>query len=55
VEQTLQRKNDDKYRKILKQLEYQKQGTADDGVDLKKQLSQVNAANTRQHGAQEDA
>ena len=55
VEQTLQRKNDDKYRKILKQLEYQRQGSADDGADLKKQLSQVNAANTRQHGAQEDA
>ena len=46
LEQTLQRKNDDKYRKILKQLEYQRVGAGDEGDEIKK-LSQVNASSTR--------
>ena len=46
LEQTLQRKNDDKYRKILKQLEYQRVGAGDEGDEIKK-LSQLNASSTR--------
>ena len=42
----MQRKNDDKYRKILKQLEYQRVGSGDEGDEIKK-LSQLNACSTR--------
>ena len=56
VEQALQRKNDDKYRKILKQLEYQKLGTQDEGEEMKQRLLQAGGNNNnRQNGAQEDA
>ena len=42
LEQTLQRKNDDKYRKILKQLEHQRYGGGtEEGDDIKKLSHQL--------------